>query len=606
MKIKKVILENFRSFYGKHEISLENFTAFIGKNDQGKSSILEAIDIFINEGRGVVKIEQDDLNINAKNQNIDSFKIGIVFYDFPAQIIIDAENQTSLKDEYLLNSERDLEVWKTFKNGRIKETSIKCNHPANDDVLKNLLRKKVKELQDIVKEKNLQCDDKRKSALLRKAIRDSYDNINFQEIEIIVDAEDAKQIWDQLVNYLPIYALFHSDRKNQDLDSEVQDPLKISIDQIFKRDDIKSKLNEIAKEVEREINNIAQNTINKFKEVSKQKSQIKPNIPEVASLKWKDVYKNIGFNTDNEVPLNKRGSGFRRLMLLSFFLAEVEKHKNDTKVHTIYAIEEPETSLHPDLQKILLDSLMNLSNNENYQIIITTHSPQYIRILPKETIIYVEKGTVENFNDNVINKIIENLGILPNVGKVIWCVEGRNDMNFLRNINKNIPELKSIIDIEHCINSGLLAFNLMNGANCGDYIDRYITKNTNAIEFHLYDKDKDSKYEEDIEKVNQRIDGSEGILTNKREIENYVPKELIENEFNIKLENISNWDDFDVAKAISEKINMKENNIKNVLCGKLSQQITKESLESINAWEEVEGWFNKVKNMVDRVTKTTN
>ena len=606
MKIKKVILENFRSFYGKHEISLENFTAFIGKNDQGKSSILEAIDIFINEGRGVVKIEQDDLNINAKNQNIDSFKIGIVFYDFPAQIIIDAENQTSLEDEYLLNSERDLEVWKTFKNGRIKETSIKCNHPANDDVLKNLLRKKVKELQDIVKEKNLQCDDKRKSALLRKAIRDSYDNINFQEIEIIVDAEDAKQIWDQLVNYLPIYALFHSDRKNQDLDSEVQDPLKISIDQIFKRDDIKSKLNEIAKEVEREINNIAQNTINKFKEVSKQKSQIKPNIPEVASLKWKDVYKNIGFNTDNEVPLNKRGSGFRRLMLLSFFLAEVEKHKNDTKVHTIYAIEEPETSLHPDLQKILLDSLMNLSNNENYQIIITTHSPQYIRILPKETIIYVEKGTVENFNDNVINKIIENLGILPNVGKVIWCVEGRNDMNFLRNINKNIPELKSIIDIEHCINSGLLAFNLMNGANCGDYIDRYITKNTNAIEFHLYDKDKDSKYEEDIEKVNQRIDGSEGILTNKREIENYVPKELIENEFNIKLENISNWDDFDVAKAISEKINMKENNIKNVLCGKLSQQITKESLESINAWEEVEGWFNKVKNMVDRVTKTTN
>jgi len=606
MKIKKVILENFRSFYGKHEISLENFTAFIGKNDQGKSSILEAIDIFINEGKGVVKIEQDDLNVTAKNQNIDSFKIGIVFYDFPAQIIIDAENQTSLKDEYLLNSERDLEVWKTFKNGRIKETSIKCNHPANDDVLKNLLRKKVKELQDIVKEKNLQCDDKRKSALLRKAIRDSYDNINFQEIEIIVDAEDAKQIWDQLVNYLPIYALFHSDRKNQDLDSEVQDPLKISIDQIFKRDDIKSKLNEIAKEVEREINNIAQNTINKFKEVSKQKSQIKPNIPEVASLKWKDVYKNIGFNTDNEVPLNKRGSGFRRLMLLSFFLAEVEKHKNDTKVHTIYAIEEPETSLHPDLQKILLDSLMNLSNNENYQIIITTHSPQYIRILPKETIIYVEKGTVENFNDNVINKIIENLGILPNVGKVIWCVEGRNDMNFLRNINKNIPELKSIIDIEHCINSGLLAFNLMNGANCGDYIDRYITKNTNAIEFHLYDKDKDSKYEEDIEKVNQRIDGSEGILTNKREIENYVPKELIENEFNIKLENISNWDDFDVAKAISEKINMKENNIKNVLCGKLSQQITKESLESINAWEEVEGWFNKVKNMVDRVTKTTN
>jgi len=43
----------------------------------------------------------------------------------------------------------------------------------------------------------------------------------------------------------------------------------------------------------------------------------------------------------------------------------------------------------------------------------------------------------------------------------------------------------------------VIAFNLMNGSNCGDYIDRYITKNTNAIEFHLYDKDKN-------ENINQK------------------------------------------------------------------------------------------------------
>jgi len=30
---------------------------FIGKNDQGKSSVLEALDIFINEGEGTVKID---------------------------------------------------------------------------------------------------------------------------------------------------------------------------------------------------------------------------------------------------------------------------------------------------------------------------------------------------------------------------------------------------------------------------------------------------------------------------------------------------------------------------------------------------------------------
>lgn len=605
MKIKKVILENFRSYYGKQEIIVENFTAFIGKNDQGKSTVLEAIDIFINDGKGAVKIETDDLNVKAKNQNSNSFRIGLVFRDFPEQIIIDAENPTNLKDESLLNKDGNLEIWKTYMNGKLKETCIKCSHPANDDILKNLLRKKIKELQDIVNEKKLVCSDKRKSALLRKAIRESYANLIFEDIEIVVDSEDAKKIWEQLVNYLPVYALFHADRKNQDMDSEVQDPLKITIEQIFKREDIQNKLNDIASQIENEINNIAQRTINKFKEVSEQESQIKPNIPEVTSLKWKDVYKNIGFITDNEVPLNKRGSGFRRLMLLSFLLAETEKQKNEERVHTIYAIEEPETSLHPELQKALLESLIKLSEDEKYQIIITTHSPQFIRILPKETIRYVENGRVEEFNDNVVNKTIENLGILPNVGKVIWCVEGKNDEKFLRNINQNIPELKNIIDVESSINSGLLAFNIMNGANCGDYIDRHITKNTNAIEFHLYDKDKNSKYNKEIQKVNQRKDGSKGVLTNKREIENYIPKEVIESELNIKLES-TNWDELDVAKEISGKINMKEGDVKSMLCGRLSQKITKEGLGSIRVWEEVKGWFEEVKKMIDKVGQVMN
>ncbi len=605
MKIEKIILENFRAFQDKQEISFNNFTTFIGKNDQGKSSVLEALDIFINDGKGAVKIEADDLNVTAKNNGIDEFRIGIVFTDITEQVTIDSTNPTNLKEEYLLNKDGKLEVWKTYKNGKLKQTSIKCNHPANDEDLKNLLRKKNNDLKKIVDDKKLYCKDNRKSALLRKAIRDSYGNtLQLDEIEIIVDAEDAKKIWEQLINYLPVYALFHSDRKNQDLDSEVQDPLKFAIEQIFKRDDIQKKLSEIAQNIENEIKSIAESTISKFKDIAKQDAEVKPNIPEVSTLKWKDVYKNIGFNTDNEVPLNKRGSGFRRLMLLSFFLAEVEKQKNDTKVNTIYAIEEPETSLHPDLQKILLKSLLDLAEKDNYQILITTHSPQFIRLLPNSTIRYVERGNVENFNENVLDKIIKNLGVLPNVGKVIWCVEGKNDEQFLKNINQNIPELKKIVDIEEKIKSGLFAFNLMNGSNCGDYIDRYITKNTNAIEFHLYDKDKNEKYKSEIERVKKRGDGSNGILTQKREIENYIPKKLIEEEFNISFSDIKDWDNENIIEKIIErtKKNMKVNDIKSILNGKLSQKITKSDLEGLNAWEEVEGWFVTISEFLNKCT----
>jgi len=606
MKIEKVILENFRAFKDVQEIYLSNLTAVIGKNDQGKSSILEAIDIFINEGKGIVKIEPDDLNVISKDNGLDEFRIGIVFTDFPQDAIIDATNKINLKDEYLLNKDGKLEVWKTFKNGKLKQTSIKCKHPTNDDDIKNLLRTKITDLNKIVEDKKKSCDDKLKSAsLLRKAIRDSYGNsLVFEEIELIVDSEDAKKIWGQLVNYLPVYALFHADRKNQDLDSEVQDPLKVVIEQIFKREDIQNTLNGIAQEIENEIKNIAESTVLKFKDISKQETQIKPNIPEVVSLKWKDVYKNIGFNTDNDVPLNKRGSGFRRLMLLSFFLSEVEKQENENKVHTIYAIEEPETSLHPDLQKILLNSLLQLSEEDNYQILITTHSPQFVRLLPRDSICYVESGKVERFSDNILNKIVGNLGILPNIGKVLWCVEGKNDEQFLKNINQNIPELQNIVDIKKKEEAGLLAFLLMNGSNCGDYIDRRITKNTNAIEFHLYDKDEEGKYKNEIERVNKRGDGSTGTLTKKREIENYIPKKLIENHFKITLDEISNWDTEDIPKTVlsKSKTKIKETEIKNILCGKLAKNITKKDLIDLNAWDEVEGWFKTISELMEKCT----
>lgn len=45
--------------------------------------------------------------------------------------------------------------------------------------------------------------------------------------------------------------------------------------------------------------------------------------------------------------MNKRGSGVRRAVLLSSFLADAENKRDpDNTNHVIYAIEEPETSLH--------------------------------------------------------------------------------------------------------------------------------------------------------------------------------------------------------------------------------------------------------------------
>jgi putative ATP-dependent endonuclease of the OLD family len=56
LKLAAVILENFRGYSQSTRIEIDDLTAFIGKNDVGKSTILEALEIFFNDG----KLERGD------------------------------------------------------------------------------------------------------------------------------------------------------------------------------------------------------------------------------------------------------------------------------------------------------------------------------------------------------------------------------------------------------------------------------------------------------------------------------------------------------------------------------------------------------------------
>lgn len=52
MKIHSLKLKNFRGYKDELSISFGDLTAFVGRNDVGKSTILEALDIFFNDGKG--------------------------------------------------------------------------------------------------------------------------------------------------------------------------------------------------------------------------------------------------------------------------------------------------------------------------------------------------------------------------------------------------------------------------------------------------------------------------------------------------------------------------------------------------------------------------
>lgn len=383
MRMKSMLIKNFRGYKAETRIDFNDLTAFVGKNDIGKSSILDALDIFFNEGKGIIKMDKDDVNKDGIEEGDSEIVISVVFDDLPSVVIIDETNETTLESEYLLNREGKLEIIKRYPNAGKEKVFIRANHPTNPQC-KDLLQKKDSELRAIISSNTIDCNDRTRNAVMRTAIWTHYhETLQLEEVDIDVTKGETKSIWEKLQTYLPLYSLFQSDRKNSDGDSEVQDPLKEAVKQILSEDTLQVRLNEIATEVETKLKEVSTRTLERLREMNPDvATSLNPVIPSVESLKWQDIFKSVSITGDGDIPINKRGSGIKRLILLNFFRAEADRRKEERNTPSIiYAIEEPETSQHTEHQKILVRALLELSQTPHTQIIITTHSAALVKEL---------------------------------------------------------------------------------------------------------------------------------------------------------------------------------------------------------------------------------
>ena len=534
LKLKKIILENFRCYKEKAELELgaNGLTAIIGGNDAGKSSFFDALEIFFENG----KIDQDDLNVTSNSDNSKKeVSISCVFNNLPDSIIIDADHRTTLKDEYLLNKDKMLEV-KRIYNCAIKTPKITtfaiCEHPTHKDV-ENLLSLNNSKLK--AKAEKLDIDlknvNKTINADIRKAIRKSIDDLKIETTDISLDKDAGKDIWNKLKEELPMFFLFKVDRQTTDQDSEAQDPMKAAVGEALSSQE--DKLKELTKEVKKEVEKIANKTVEKIKEMDPSlASTLNPKFEEP---KWSSVFK-IRLTGDDDIPLNKRGSGVRRLILLNFFRARAEIEVLKRSKGVIYAIEEPETSQHPDNQKKIVNAFIELSENSNCQVLLTTHTPMLAKFLPGESLRFIEvkkqSRVLHNNPDNETMKmVVKALGVLPdNNVKLFIAVEGKNDINFLKNISTIFrKEDRNILDIISLEEKEEIVFFPIGGSNLALWAFRL--KNLNKPEFHLYDRDvnEGEKFQKqnEVDKINKR-EKCKAKVTNKREIENYIPAQAIQ------------------------------------------------------------------------------
>lgn len=212
--------------------------------------------------------------------------------------------------------------------------------------------------------------------------------------------------------------------------------------------EVEKELNVIKEEVRKRALDTANRTLNKLKDMN---SELATSLtPEFKTEPNFDSLFKLTINSDNNIPMNKRGSGVRRLVLLNFFRAEAERQlsEDDQNSSIIYAFEEPETSQHPLHQKLLVEACLEISKKDNAQVIVTTHTPAICGLLPLNSLRLVDKTDkvtlVRDSSDEVYKQIAEMLGVLPEPfssnAKALILVEGKSDVVFLKHTAHKLKE----------------------------------------------------------------------------------------------------------------------------------------------------------------------
>jgi len=526
MILEEVRIKNFRGYRTETIIPISNLTAFIGKNDAGKSSVLEALEIFFNNS--LVVCEREDLNINADNNQIE---ITCVFNDFPNEIVIDAAAPTNLANEYLLNENNRLEIKKVFAASAAKpkeKVFIICNHPTADNA-SDLLELKKAELKTRANGLNVPQGNYNGNvnSTIRQAIWSSFDDLQLARTELLVDKEDTKKVYDTLKNYLPIYALFQSDRQSKDDDKEVTDPMKLAVQQALA--ELTDEIEHIKNEVRNKAIDTANRTLAKLKEMSPELAD--ELIPEFKTEPKFDSQFKLTINSEDNIPINKRGSGVRRLILLNFFRAEAERLRNQHQGNQIiFAFEEPETSQHPDHQEMLIQAFIELANTGSSQIILTTHTPALAGLLPLTSLRFIEK-TIDDRNielgtEEVFEKIAQTLGVLadpiPKNATAIILIEGKSDVTFF---NHTATQLKNAGHLTHSFQEKRIALVPIGG--CGNLKHWQTLRLVDQFQIPycvLLDSDKGTNEEQkNIDTITDLVqNGIKAYVTKKREPENYI------------------------------------------------------------------------------------
>lgn len=399
VKISAMTIDNFKSVRHLVIEDIDNAFILVGKNSTGKTVVLDSIRAVAN----LYEIKNQDFNESGKN-----IEIGIT-------LDIDEEDLALLHERGVVSKYKKYEIWfkdfcnklPSYQEGKLKFTYImnkEYHEKYSDGFKKNnpYIKSVFPKVYFIDNERNI------------KEYQD--DLLRLQGNKELAEIIDDMCMFDKSKKCTRCFECIGKIKQKFTDDLSIFETTKLLEYKLFNQN-----LDKFAEQV------------NKYFSKNGSNSQY---VKYVATCDFEKFFKveavlgNKDRGTDNNI--GTMSAGTKSIYLLSLIEAYIEEQ---SKVPNIVMIEDPESYLHPQLQKSASEILYRLSKKN--QVIFSTHSPNMLFNFSSRQIkqVVLDEEFYTTVNENAdIDDILDDLGYtandLMNVS-FVFIVEGKQDSNRL-------------------------------------------------------------------------------------------------------------------------------------------------------------------------------
>ena len=363
IKIKDVSIENFRSIAGTPlSFDLSDYCVVVGANNTGKSNILRAMQLFF----------CGDIDGNPYDANT----------DFPKCPTLGNRAQTRITVTIVYSPKKNVAVEKAVS----ELESQSGQRRLSDNIIRLRLeysRKNVPQWRFFSKAglRNIKAD------LVLPVVNAIRSSVRFKYLPVGRDILETiqKELSEELVR--TIFSGWSGAVKA--------------------RQEINEAITELISRLQPRLSSSGEEITNAIKEVFGEIKRLELRLPFDNLEKMlpslipavKDSY---------ETPLNQKGAGIQTstFLFLLKYLADHHPQRHNLRVTYIWAIEEPESYLHPLRQKGMADILAQFSSE--VQTIITTHSAHFVPRSKDVVVLIVDKDNKSPYSTVVIGDEYES------------------------------------------------------------------------------------------------------------------------------------------------------------------------------------------------------